>query len=125
MSRARGLFVAALIAASAVLGYGAASLADAAPAPVARLIKVSTHRFEFVPNQLTLKRGETVEIELDTQDVPMGFNAPDFATRATIVPGQVTRVRFTPQQVGSFTFLCDVFCGAGHEDMNGTITVVD
>jgi cytochrome c oxidase subunit 2 len=96
-----------------------------APAPAVRLIKVSAHRFEFLPNNLALKKGATVEIELDTQDVLMGFNAPDFAVRATIVPGQVTRVRFTPQKVGTFTFLCDVFCGSGHEDMSGTITVTE
>jgi cytochrome c oxidase subunit 2 len=33
-------------------------------------------------------------------------------------------VRLMPDKVGTFTFLCDVFCGSGHETMNGTITVV-
>jgi heme/copper-type cytochrome/quinol oxidase subunit 2 len=27
--------------------------------------------------------------------------------------------------IGTFTFLCDIFCGDGHERMQGTITVVD
>ena len=59
-----------------------------------------------------------------TIDVLMGFSAPDFDVRADIVPGQVARLRLVPDKVGTFTFLCDVFCGSGHETMNGTITVV-
>jgi cytochrome c oxidase subunit 2 len=54
----------------------------------------------------------------------MGFNAPDFGARATIIPGQTARVRIVPNKVGTFTFHCDVFCGDGHEDMDGTIRVV-
>jgi cytochrome c oxidase subunit 2 len=54
----------------------------------------------------------------------MGFSLPDFQTRADIVPGKVTRLRFTPDKAGSFTFLCDIFCGSGHETMNGTLNVV-
>jgi cytochrome c oxidase subunit 2 len=29
----------------------------------------------------------------------------------------------TPDKTGTFTFLCDVFCGSGHEDMSGTLIV--
>jgi heme/copper-type cytochrome/quinol oxidase subunit 2 len=32
-------------------------------------------------------------------------------------------LRFTPDRAGSFTFLCDVFCGSGHENMSGTLNV--
>jgi hypothetical protein len=36
-----------------------------------------------------------------------------------------TLVRFVPDKVGVIAFFCDIFCGSGHEDMSGTITVVD
>jgi cytochrome c oxidase subunit 2 len=55
----------------------------------------------------------------------MGFNLPDFNVRGDIMPGKVTRVRFVPDKTGTFTFLCDLFCGSGHEEMNGKLTVVD
>ena len=29
----------------------------------------------------------------------------------------------TPDKAGTFIFLCDVFCGDGHEGMNGTLVV--
>jgi len=53
----------------------------------------------------------------------MGFNAPDLKLRADIIPGEVARVRFTPDRAGTFPFLCDIFCGEGHEGMSGKIVV--
>ena len=40
-----------------------------------------------------------------------------------IIPGRTTRLPLTPDKAGTFTFLCDIFCGSGHETMNGTLTV--
>lgn len=62
-------------------------------------------------------------IELTSLDVATGFSAHDLELRGDVVPGRVTRLRFTPDKVGSFEFSCDVFCGSGHEEMNGTIVV--
>jgi heme/copper-type cytochrome/quinol oxidase subunit 2 len=36
---------------------------------------------------------------------------------------QTSTGRSTPHKTESFAFLCDVFCGTGHEDMNGTLIV--
>lgn len=94
------------------------------PNPGEQVIKVSSHKFEFVPGAITLKKGVPVVFELTSSDVIMGFNVPDFKNRATIIPGVVTRIRIVPDKVGTFTFFCDVFCGDGHEEMSGLITVV-
>lgn len=91
--------------------------------PHERVIEVVARRFEFVPRELRVKQGETVVLQFTALDVPMGFSLPDFAVRADIVPGKVTTLRLTPDKSGRFTFLCDVFCGVGHEDMNGTLIV--
>jgi cytochrome c oxidase subunit 2 len=111
---------------SFVLG-GVAALAMAAasvPAqPKPRVIKIVARRFVFTPNEIALKRGEPVVLELTTEDVFMGFNAPDFDVRADIVPGRTNTVSFTPGKAGSFIFLCDVFCGDGHEGMSGKLVV--
>ena len=64
-------------------------------------------------------------LEFRTQDVFMGFSLPDFNVRADIVPDKVTRLRLVPDKTGTFIFLCDVFCGSGHEEMSGKLTVVD
>jgi len=88
-----------------------------------RVIPVRAYKFSYDPNELVIKLNEPVVLEFTTSDVVMGFNAPDFAARATIIPGQTARVRIVPNKVGTFTFHCDVFCGDGHEDMDGTIRV--
>ena len=103
---------------------GAATIGlRAAAQPGEQVIKILARRFTYTPNKLTLKKGVPVILELTTADVVMGFNAPDFDVRADIIPGQTARVRLVPDKVGTFTFLCDIFCGSGHETMNGTITV--
>jgi len=88
-----------------------------------RVIKVSAKKFEFNPSEIALKKGEPVVLELTTEDVTMGFAASDFNVDVEIVPGKVTSVRLVPDKVGSFGFICDVFCGDGHEDMGGKIVV--
>ena len=101
------------------LGLGAAALAQSGP----RVIKVSARRFVFTPSEIALKKGEPVTFELTTEDVFMGMNVPDFGVRSDIVPGKVMRLSFTPDKAGTFIFLCDVFCGDGHETMSGKLTV--
>ena len=88
-----------------------------------RVVKVLAKKFVFVPEEIELKMGEHVTLEFTSADVLMGFNAPDFKVRTDIVPGITTKVRFTPDRAGTFTFLCDVFCGDGHENMSGTLVV--
>jgi cytochrome c oxidase subunit 2 len=88
-----------------------------------RVVKVQVKKFEFTPNPIALKKGEPVVLEFTTEDVLMGFNAPDFGVRADIVPGKGAQVRLVPQQTGTFDFHCDIFCGDGHEEMSGQIVV--
>ena len=90
-----------------------------------QVIKITAKKFEFQPREVTLKKGVPVILEFTTEDVFMGFNSPDLGVRADIVPGKTTRVRVVPAKVGTFEFLCDVFCGSGHEEMSGKITIVD
>jgi cytochrome c oxidase subunit 2 len=92
--------------------------------PMPRIIRIAARKFTYEPAELTLKLNEPVIFQLTSQDVVMGFSVPDFAVRGTIMPGQMTEVAMTPTKTGEFTFLCDVFCGSGHEDMDGTLRVV-
>jgi cytochrome c oxidase subunit 2 len=106
-----------------LLGGGTATL-RAATEPPEKVIRILARRFTYSPDRITLKKDVPTILELTTADVLMGFSVPDFSVRADILPGKVARVRLVPDKVGSFTFLCDIFCGSGHETMNGTLTVV-
>jgi len=105
-----------------LLSVGAIGVRGAAQ-PADPVIKVLARRFTFTPNEIRLKKGVPVVLELTTADVLMGFSAPDFGVRSDIVPGQTARVRLVPTKTGTFDFICDIFCGSGHETMGGTIIV--
>ena len=107
-----------------VLGVVATAAWVTAP-PQEEVMRVSAKKFAFTPGTITLKLGVPVIMEFTTEDVLMGFNVPDLELRADMLPGVTTRVRVVPGKVGTFTFYCDVFCGAGHEEMSGMITVVE
>ena len=111
--------------AALLLCFGAVAAHVAAARPVEQVIKVTAKRFTYAPNEITLKKGVPVVLEFTSEDVLMGFNAPDLGIRTDIVPGKVARIRIVPDKTGSFAFFCDIFCGSGHEDMTGTITVVE
>lgn len=88
-----------------------------------QVVQVTARRFEYTPSEIVVKKGRPVVLEFTSLDFVHGFNIPDLKLRADLPPGKVTRVRFTPERAGSFAFVCDNFCGAGHEDMHGRIVV--
>jgi cytochrome c oxidase subunit 2 len=93
--------------------------------PTERVIKITAKAFEYVPNEIKLKKGEPVVMELTSQDLFHGFNISDLGLRADLPPGKTARVQLTPDKTGDFEFHCDNFCGTGHENMNGVIHVVE
>ena len=90
-----------------------------------RVIHITAKRFDFSPDSITLKKGEPVVFEISSADREHGFNLRAFGVRTNVSPGKVSRIRFTPDKTGKFTFSCDVFCGDGHEEMTGTIVVTN
>ena len=111
-----------LLRTAAALALGSVAVRSSAK-PKERVIKIIAKKFVFVPSEIRVKQGETVLLEFTAPEVPMGFSLPDFALRTDIVPGKVATLRLTPDRTGSFDFLCDLFCGSGHEEMNGKLIV--
>lgn len=111
----------------AVLGLLAASVSGAILAKPAtkkpRIVRILAKKFEYKPREIVLKVGEPVVLELTALDFVHGFNVPDLKLRADLTPGQVQKLTFTPTVAGTIDFLCDNFCGSGHEEMNGKFIV--
>jgi cytochrome c oxidase subunit 2 len=91
--------------------------------PAPRVIEVVAKKFEFVPELIHVALGETVILQFTAPEVPMGFSLADFNLRTDIVPGKPASVRITADKAGTFMFVCDTFCGSGHEDMSGALIV--
>ena len=107
------------------LGALAYTTHSATRADDVQVIRVTAKKFDFTPGEITVKKGVPVALELTSSDRVHGFSLPDFKLTAKIEPGKVTRVVFTPDKTGEFTFSCNIFCGSGHEDMAGKLIVTD
>jgi cytochrome c oxidase subunit II len=117
----RVLITVALLASALLSGLVVYTRANAVPPE--KVIHITAKKFDFSPDSITLKKGEPVVFEISSGDREHGFNLRAFGVRTNVSPGRVTRVRFTPDKTGKFTFSCDVFCGDGHEEMTGTVVV--
>jgi cytochrome c oxidase subunit 2 len=88
-----------------------------------KVIAITAKRFEFSPKEITIKLGETVKLQLTSEDVTHGFFAKPLGIDEVIVPGKTTEVVVTPKAAGRYTTICDHFCGSGHGGMKMTIVV--
>lgn len=122
---AAALLAAAAISPSAVLprasGLTGAVARGAAQQP--RVIQITARQFEFAPNQITIKKGESVKLELTSADVKHGFYIRALKVDELIEPGKTTEVLLTPQTAGTYPTICDHLCGSGHGNMKMTIVV--
>ncbi|MDO8463027.1 MAG: cupredoxin domain-containing protein [bacterium] len=94
-----------------------------AEAPAPRTIAITAKQWEFVPSTIRLTRGEPVVLEVTSIDVDHGFSAPDLGINEHLSPGGIARIAITPQKIGTFPMSCNIFCGAGHGTMRGSIVV--
>jgi len=97
--------------------------AAASGAQEPRVIDIVARRFRYEPSHIVLRRGEAVTLRFQSLDFLHGFSVPDWHLRADLPPGLVTEVHIQPQQAGTVAFLCDNFCGEGHEGMSGEFVI--
>ena len=88
-----------------------------------RVIELTARRFTYTPNEIALKVGERVVIEISSIDFVHGMNLPDLHMRLDLVPGRITKLELHPKTPGVIDFVCDNFCGDGHEEMHGRFVV--
>jgi cytochrome c oxidase subunit 2 len=90
-----------------------------------KVIEITAKKFEFTPNEITLKKGEPVILRLTTTDRVHGFMSKPLKVDTDIPAGKTTDVTVTPDTAGNFTVICDHYCGTGHGGMNMKVTVVE
>ena len=117
-----------------ILGAAACGIVLATVAPKANLarandepkvIEISAKKFEFTPNEITLKKGEPVIFRLASTDRVHGFMSKPLKLDTDIAAGKTTDVAVTPDTSGDFTIICDHYCGTGHGNMKMKVTVVE
>lgn len=86
-------------------------------------IAISAHRFEFEPKEIHLKKGEPAVLAVTSQDVTHGFFSRPLHIDEELAPGATVRVRVEPKEAGTYTVICDHYCGSGHAGMKMTVLV--
>jgi cytochrome c oxidase subunit II len=111
--------------AAAIAALGAAGYVAAVTTTGPGRIELTAKKFAFSSAEIRVKKGKSVTFALTAVDFVHGFSIPDFNARIDLVPGKTVELTITPDKAGKFIFLCDNFCGEGHEHMNGVLVVTD
>jgi len=90
-----------------------------------KVIEITAKKFDFTPNQITLKKGEPVILRLTSSDRVHGFMSRPLKIDTDIPNDRTKDVALTPNTAGDFTVICDHYCGTGHGGMKMKITVVE
>jgi cytochrome c oxidase subunit II len=75
-------------------------------------------------NDIRVPVGAPVLIQLAAVDVIHSMNFPNFRVKRDAVPGDITKLTFTPRTAGEFEITCAQHCGPNHYKMRGVLTVL-
>ena len=89
-----------------------------------RTIEIHAHRYAFEPSEITVKKGETVQLHLISDDVPHSLLIPDLGINEPTTKSHPGDATLTPKNTGDFHGRCGRFCGSGHGRMLFTVHVV-
>jgi len=75
-------------------------------------------------NELVVPLGKPVKLLMSSQDVIHSFFVPDFRVKMDVLPNRYTQAWFEATQPGEFNIFCTEYCGKGHSEMLGKVTVL-
>lgn len=90
-----------------------------------RVIEIRAHRFAFEPSSITVHRGETVRLQLISDDVPHSLLIKALGINEAASKSHPGEAVFTATQEGDFEGRCGRFCGSGHGRMHFIVHVTN
>jgi len=87
------------------------------------VVKITASKFHFTPDQIVIKKGQPVTMQLTSADRTHGFMVKPLGIDTDIEPGKTTAIAIRPEKAGTYTTICDHYCGLGHNSMKMTIVV--
>ena len=88
-----------------------------------RTVMLHTSNWKFAPNTIRLKKDENVSLHLMGIQGNHGIAIPALGINQKMGQGDSTLVKVPTGKTGTFPFYCNVSCGPGHADMEGTIII--
>ncbi len=75
-------------------------------------------------NELTVPIDAPVKLLMSSEDVIHSFFVPSFRIKMDLLPNRYTVTWFEATMLGDFDLMCAEYCGNGHSEMLGKITVL-
>lgn len=87
-------------------------------------VSLVAQAFDFVPARVEVPVGAEVTFLLTARDVIHGWQVDRTNLNVEVIPGEVSIVRYTFTEPGTYRVTCNEYCGIGHHAMLGEIRVV-
>jgi len=87
-------------------------------------VSIVGQAFVWVPETIRVPLGAEVEFYLTARDVIHGWQVENTNLNVEVIPGEVSRLRTSFNQLGTYRVTCNQYCGIGHQNMIGWIEVV-
>lgn len=102
--------------------------ASAGAAGPDRVIEMVADDWYFEPDTIEVTEGDRVRLIIDsrqskTGEYGHGIAIPALGIDRELPAGETTTIDFVADEPGEYTFSCNVYCGDGHSDMDGTLIV--
>ena len=88
-----------------------------------RQFEVSANGGVFTPSKISVRKGDTVRINIASIDKDYDFVLPDFGMKQIINKGTQRIVEFQATNEGQYVYYCEK-CGGIDSNAKGTITIV-
>lgn len=72
---------------------------------------------------LELEKGKTYKLHMTSMDYNHGFSLQPINLNIQVVPGYEHVIKITPNESGTYSIVCNEFCGIGHHEMVGRLYV--
>lgn len=86
-------------------------------------IYLVAHMWTFDPEDIEIPAGSTVDFYLTSKDIVHGFHINEKGVNMMAVPGTINKITTKFEEEGTYRFVCNEFCGTGHQNMMGKIIV--
>jgi heme/copper-type cytochrome/quinol oxidase subunit 2 len=90
---------------------------SSSPTAQAQVIDVAVFNYNYEPNVIRLKQGQTVALRLTSTDGEHSLTAPDLGINIVVQQGETKEATLTADKAGTFTFGCRIPCGPRHMQM--------
>ncbi|NPB04645.1 MAG: cytochrome C oxidase subunit II [Thermotogae bacterium] len=87
-------------------------------------LKLLGRMWAFQPNEIVIPAGSKVTIYTTSLDVQHGFEIEGKAVNLMVIPGAVNKAEVVFNRPGEYRFVCNEFCGIGHQGMFGVFKVL-